>query len=161
MRTFPLLALFASLTAAGAHAQALTLDQAASAAAGISAAAQDQGLGHALAALYERLHALEDARRGAVLEHKQLAQRIAWFVRDYQERFRERASLEEIKALCLDPNDRDYPPLGSSQRKALEELRPSVETELFKGLEIEAIDLDIAKVEARIDKLLERIQAGT
>lgn len=110
----------------------------------------------ALAALYQRLFALQDKRRDAELRIETAELELADIVASYRKIDR-RMDLELLKEIALDPEHPRYPNITeSSALKLVEAARAKVRGQQLAGLEIKKLERDIKETEAVIERHLAR-----
>jgi len=101
----------------------------------------------ALAALYNRLFALQDLKREEEFKVDQADFMIEDYLKAYKKLDRFIDTVEELKEVAQDPEHRRYPNITeSSKLKILEHVVLQIRTQKLAGFRIKRIDRDIAAV---------------
>ncbi len=108
----------------------------------------------ALAALYNRLFALQDLKRDAEIGIEIAEISIEDAATDYR-RLDRWMNKEKLKEVAVDPDHRDYPNITeSSKLKLVEVVRTSLRKQQIANLKIARYDADISATERMIEKHL-------
>ncbi len=109
----------------------------------------------ALAALYERLFALQDLKRAAELKIAKAELSIDYHAKAYK-RLDRYMNKELLKEIAVDPDHRRYPRLSeSSKLRIVEAVAELIYAQELAGIEVEMIELDISEVKRMIEEHLQ------
>lgn len=110
----------------------------------------------ALSTLYSRLFALQDKRREIELKSDEAELAIDDFVLEYN-KYDDRMTKPQLKAIAVDPNHRDYPNNTESQKlKLLAGVREKLRAQKLGELELKRVARDTEEVKGLIAENLAR-----